>query len=57
MEPNKNLDSSIPVERNGEMTVFLEIHLQRWPMCASSQITALKEEHVETHIAENPKNK
>lgn len=55
MENNKNFDSCIPVERNGEITVFLEIHLRRWPVSNSPRTTMLKEESVETHVAGNPR--
>lgn len=57
MEDNKNFDSSIPVERNRGMTVFLEMHLQRWPMSNSPQTTMLTEHYVETRGAENPKHR
>lgn len=58
MEKNKNLDSNIAAEREGEMTVFLGIHLQRRPVShCCPQTTMLRAQSVETHVAENPKNR
>lgn len=46
---NKTFDSSIPRERNGEATVFLEIRLQRWPASSSPW-----KSDVLRRLAENP---